>query len=549
MSTPFPNSRASWQAPAAIAPSTVEQSPARRLDGLSPRVQRLVVRAQQWLDRGEIEFADRSLGQAAASAPDHPEILRLRAVTLHLGQRYDEAVALLRRSLEIRPDDAPTWNTLGSALGETGDLEGALDAFRRASDLAPDLSISWFNLGKASYALLRGTDAEAAYRRALEIDPAHLPARVLHANVLKTLGRLDEAAAEFRAAIALRPESAEAWAGLVGMKTATIGDDELAALERLHRRPDLRDQDRALVAFAYALALEARGRLAEAYAATTAANAARRTQVRWNADDAHAVFESIRDAFAQPHASADGDLGRDVVFLVSLPRSGSTLAEQILAAHRDVQGAGEISVLPEILREESRRRGADFPAWIGEASAEDWTRLGQTYLDRTAHWRREHRVSTDKNLQNWQLVGAIRAMLPGARLIECRREPIEMLWSAWKHQFGNDLPFTYDLDELAAYVRDFDRLMRHWHERYPGAIARHDYEALLAEPEVRIRALLDAAGLDFDPACLRFHEFDRDVRTASAGQVRSPLTLDTARAERYGALFDPLREALARADV
>jgi tetratricopeptide (TPR) repeat protein len=547
MSTPLPNPRASWQASAAITSSVVLLSPIDRLAGLSPRVQRLVIRAQQWLDRGEVAFADRSLAEAAASAPDHPEIQRLRAVTLHLARRYDEAIVLLRRSLATRPEDPATWNNLGSALGETGDLEAALDAFRRSSEAAPELAVSWFNLGKASDALLKSAESEVAYSRALMIDPEHLPARVLRANVLKTLGRLDEAAAEFRKAIAQVPDSAEAWAGLVGMKAVPIGDDELAALERLHRRPDLRDHDRALIGFAYALALEARGRLAEAYEATAAANAARRKHVNWNADDARKVFESIGAAFAKPHASAEGDLGREVVFLVSLPRSGSTLAEQILAAHRDVQGAGELAILPEILREESRRRGVDFPAWIGEATAEDWTRLGRTYLDRTAHWRREHRVSTDQNLQNWQVVGAIRAMLPGARLIECRRDPIETLWSAWKHQFANDLPFTYDLDELAAYSRDYDRLMRTWHARYPGAIARHDYEALIAEPEARIRALLDAAGLDFDPSCLDFHEAERDVRTASAAQVRAPLARDTARADRYGSLFDPLREALARA--
>jgi len=547
MSTPLVNSRANWQAAAAVAPSVVPPSRFNALDGLSPRVQRLVIRAQQWLDRSEIEFADRSLAQAAASAPEHPEILRLRAVTLHLRQRYNEAIELLRRSLATRPDDAATWNTLGSALGETRDLEGALAAFRRASEEAPDLAMSWFNLGKASDALLLSAESEAAYARALALEPAHLPARVLRANVLKTLGRLDEAAAEFRAAIARKPDSAEAWAGLVGMKSEPISDEELAALERLHRRPDLRDHDRALIGFATALALEARGRLAEAFETTTAANAIRRKQFNWNAGDARKVFESIGDAFAAPHSSAEPDLGREVVFLVSLPRAGSTLAEQILAAHPDVKGAGELSILPELLREESRRRGVDFPAWIADASAEDWTRLGRAYLERTAPIRREHRVSTDKNLQNWQLVGAIRAMLPAARLIECRRDPVEAFWSAYKHQFANDLPFTYDLDELAAYWRDYERLMRVWHERYPGAIARHDYEALIAEPEARIRALLDAAGLGFDPACLRFHEVERDVRTASAGQVRAPLARDTARAERYGTLFDPLRAALARA--
>ena len=550
MSTPSTNVRTSWQAQAVIAAAPGQMptdGAADRMHGMSTRAQRLVVRAQRWIDRGEFGFADRALAEALAAAPDHPEILRLRAVTLHMRRNYGEAIALLRRAAALRPDDAVIWNNLGSALGESGDPEGAVDAFRRACETAPDLATSWFNLGKACDALQRSVESEAAFAQALALDPAHLPARVLHANVLRTLGRIDEATAEFRAAIERKPDSAEAWAGLVGTKAAPATDEDLDRLARLYRRPDLGAAEHCMLGFAYALALEAHGRYAEAYEVTSAINALRRSQLSWNASNARRVFEAIGEAFAKPVASAEAELGREVIFLVSLPRSGSTLAEQILAAHPEVQGAGELDVLPALLREESARRGVDFPAWVSEATREDWTRLGRTYLERTAHWRDSRPHSTDKNLQNWQLVGAIRAMLPAARIVECRRDPLEACWSCLKHQFANDLPFVYDIDELASYWHDYDRLMRIWHERFPGQVLRHDYEALIADPEARTRALLDFCGLAFDPACLRFHEAVRDVRTASAGQVRAPLMTGTARAERYGALLDPLREALAQA--
>ena len=544
MSTPSPF-LPNWQAAAAITPATLPGASPDRLEGLSPRVQRLVIRALRWLDRQEVEFADRALSEASASAPEHPEILRLRAVTLHLRQRHAEAVELLRRASALRPEDSATWNNLGSALGESGDLEGAHDAFRRATSSKPETAVSWFNVARASDALLKSEEAEAACARALEIDPAHVTARVLRANLLKTLGRLDDASAEFRAIIARKPDSAEAWAGLVGMKSERATEEDLERLAQLYRRPDLMDGQRAIIGFAYTLALEAHERFEDAFRVTNEVNAVRRRMVNWNAANARRVFESIDAAFAGPVASAPGDLGREVIFIVSLPRAGSTLVEQILAAHPDVAGAGEIDVLPAILREESARRGVAFPAWVADATSEDWSRLGHDYLSRTAHWRRRKPRSTDKNLGNWQLVGAIRAMLPGARIVESRRDALETCWSCLKHQFSGDVPYVYDADELASYWHDYDRLMRAWHARYPGAILRHDHEALVAEPEATVRRLLDFCGLAFDARCLRSHEIERDVRTASAGQVRAPITSDTARAEQYGALLDPLRAALA----
>ena len=521
-----------------------------RLASLPARAARLVERAQRWSGRREFAAAEQCMREAAAIAPDDAEVLRLLAAALQGQGRHDEAIVLLRRAAELQPGDPLIDNNLGSALGESGDFEAALQAFRRATDAAPGLAASWFNLGQAHDALMHTTAAEAAFSRALTIDANHAEARVLRAGTLRTMGRIDEAADEFRTVLAARPASAEAWSGLVGLKSGLLEVDEMRRLESLLERATGDARSRSMLGFACALALEAHGRYDEAFRVVCDANAAKRTRLNWDAGAFSRIMREIAAAFSGPvTATDDASLGAGIIFLVGMPRSGSTLAEQILSSHPDVSGAGEIGDLAALIREESTRRGADFPAWVADATPADWTRLGRAYLQRIAHLLDGKRGLTDKALQNWQLVGVIRAMLPGARVVDCRRDPLETCWSCFKHDFGDNVPFTNDLDDLFAYRHDYDRLMLFWKERHPSVVWEHDYEALVADPEPRIRALLDHCGLAFDERCLRFHEAERDVRTMSAAQVRAPLRNDTARTHRYGNHLDPLRRALAHRDA
>ena len=267
----------------------------------------------------------------------------------------------------------------------------------------------------------------------------------------------------------------------------------------------------------------------------------------WDAAAHSQRIDAIGAAFeTRPEHAVDATLGREVIFVVSLPRAGSTLAEQILGAHPDVEGAGEINDLAFIVQEESRLRGEAYPEWVGKATPEDWQRLGALYLERTSRWRSVHRIHVDKAVFNWPLVGAIAAMLPGARIVNCRRDALETGWSCFKQRFvrGQQI-FSYSLEDIGAYWVDYDRLMFFWHARYPGRIYDLVLEDLTAAPEPDIRRLLDFCGLPFAASCLRSHQSERVVRTASAAQVRQPLRTDTARAQNYGALLDPLRRALS----
>lgn len=505
----------------------------------------LLRRAEVCLGRGEFAVAGDVLERALTLVPDHPELLRRQAVALHMLGRFQEAAAVLQRVLHARPDDATVYNNLGSALGAAGDMSGAVVALRRACELAPQRANYWYNLAKALEGVADAAEACTALTRFLELEPEDAEARILRADSLKTLGRLEEAEADLRHVLARHPDSIEAWTPLVNLKAVRLSEHDLAEIRRVHSLPGMKEDYRISLGFAYGQALEANRRYAEAFEVLVETNTAKRKHIQWDSVRTSRFVDDTMQAFAQPLLQApDSRRGQEVILLFGMPRSGSTLIEQILSAHPQVEGSGEISDLGVVLYEESVRRGMDIPQWAPMATAEDWARLGNTYLERTARWRRQRPIFTDKELGKWQLVGAARAMLPGARFIHCRRDPVETCWSCFKHEFKTDQLYSYDFRELAAYWRDYDRLVRFWQAQYPGLIYDYVYEELVERPEAEIRRLLDFCDLPFDPACLRFHEVDRDVRTASAGQVRQPLDRNTAQAGYYGALLDPLRSAL-----
>ena len=273
--------------------------------------------------------------------------------------------------------------------------------------------------------------------------------------------------------------------------------------------------------------------------------------MKWDAAAQHKRVVDIQAAFeATEHPRAVGsEFGNEVIFIVSIPRSGSSLVEQILASHRNVEGANEITDLPRIIRAETHRRGVEFPAWMPFATGDDWKRLGENYLRDTKRWRAHKPRFTDKNLANWQWVGAALRMLPAARVVIVRRDPLETCLSCYRQWFVHDANFSYDLHEMAEYCTDFLRLTRFWLRRFPERVFDLKYETLVAEQEQTTRRLLDFCGLPFDKACLEFYRTERAVLSdPSAAQVRQALYADGARASWYGDKLDGLRARLREAN-
>jgi tetratricopeptide (TPR) repeat protein len=501
--------------------------------------------AAQALRRKRPADAEKILIGVLALSPRNPDALRLLGIAQQSRGNYAAAIATLRDALAIRPNDPLILNNLGSALRSARDFDGAIAAFRQATELNPALTAAWFNLGKALKSESHLEQAQEAFERALQCNPDYASAWGSLGDVLKSLGDIDRAIDCYRKALRYPQHAPRTWHHLANLKTVRLSSGDVVALRQLLEIPGLSEEDRIFAGYAFSKALEDQQDYAGGFAALQSVSALKRRKVSWNAPAFSARISAIDAAFARPKATAaDVTLGQEVIFVMSLPRSGSTLTEHILASHSLVEGANELPHLEAVIYDECRRRGRDFPEWVDEATADDWQRLGQDYLARADRWRRDKPRFTDKGLSNWQYVGAAVAMLPGARFVNCRRDPVETCLSCYRQLFSKGNHFSYDLVELGAYWRDYDRINRAWQLRYPERVFEQIYEDLLADPEAQIRRLLGFLGLPFEPACMQSHLSKRAVRTFSAAQVRQPLQSNTARAHRYGVALDPLREAL-----
>jgi len=510
----------------------------------------LLFEASNALSRNQATLAKQSLVKALALVPDCAEAHRLMGIAALMSGNHPKAIDHLRRALTACPDDSTINMTLGSALFETGEVDAGLACLQRACELPPETATTWYNFGKALQASTRLEQAREALQRALIIDPEYIKARNTLANVLASLGDTSAAVAIYRDTLRQRPDCATAWFELGNLKTEPFNENDVAQLRSQLDRPDIPDDSRILFEFTLAKAMEDQANYAMAFDLVHEANTLKRRYLHWNRHEEHARIEAIADAFARPTpAPLDATLGKEIIFVVCLPRSGSTLTEQILASHPEVEGADEIQTLPEIIDEESRRRGQPFPQWVPSATAEDWRRLGEDYLARTRHWRQQRPRSTDKNVSNWAFVGAALAMLPGARVVNSRRDPLETCLACYLQLFNAGVHFSYDLDDMVSYYAGYARLSRLWQQRFPQQYFDHAYESLQADAESQIRRLLSFCGLPFDPACLAFHQTSRAVLTISAAQVRRPLRLDTARSARYGDKLAPLRTRLREAGL
>ena len=530
-------------------PTAPPSAPGASRRPLSPVAVRLLAKARGEWERRQFAAAEQSLASVLALSPDDPDATRMLGMVVQRRGDHARAADCFRRVLATWPADPALRIGLGIALFEQGEADEAVMHLRHACELAPASASTWFNLGEALQRQAYTADAIAPLRRALELDPAHLSARLSLAKAQASLGQVDAAVAGLREVLRRAPCHAEAW-HVLSLNTSRFDAEDVARLQRACARTDLPAHDRDLLAFALAKALESQGDYAQAFELFQRANASRRARMQWDAAGERRHVDAILRAFAGgTPPPADAGLAREAILIVSLPRSGSTLVEHILASHPEVEGANEIKDLRQVIEAETRRRGAAFPQWVPHATADDWQRLGREYLARTARWRETRPRFTDKNLLNWRLVGAALAMLPAARVVVVRRDPVETCLACYRQCFTEEVGFACDLDEMADYCVDFLRLTRFWLDRHPDRVFDLRYESLAAEPEAVIRRLLDFCGLPFDPACMDFHRTERAVLTPSAAQVRQPMRHDTARSARYGDKLDRLRQRLREAGV
>jgi tetratricopeptide (TPR) repeat protein len=487
-------------------------------------------------------------------ASRYPPALLDAALALH-DNRLPEAERGLKDFLKRDPFDARAIRMLAELAGRIGRNRDAETLLRRALEIAPGFTAARANLAIVLYRLNRPIEALDELDRLLAAEPDHvghanLKAAALgrlgsfqaaiplyeavlrqapeqpkvwmsYGHMLKTVGRQADGVAAYRRAIALRPALGEAWWSLANLKTVRFDDGDVATMEAA-LAGTLADEDRLHLDFALGKAWEDRGDAGRAFDHYARGNALRRTQLVYDADETARFVDDVSgvasaDFFAE--RAGWGCPSREVIFVLGMPRAGSTLVEQILASHSQVEGTTELPDLPAIAR-----RIADYPAGLASLTAEQARAMGEEYLARAAVQRRTDRpLFIDKLPNNWAHVALIRLILPNAIVIDARREPLACCFSNYKQHFARGQAFSYALDDMGRYYRDYVRLMAHIDTVLPGWVHRVIHEALVEDFEPQVRGLLGACGLAFEPACLAFHETDRAVRTASSEQVRQPI--------------------------
>ena len=524
--------------------------------------------------------------EALASARRNPELLR--AGQALVDNDLPAAEAVLRPFLKRRPTDVAAIRMMAELAARVGRLADSENLLRRALELAPQFTAARANLATVLYKQNRAAEAIAEletierqgeahfghhslkaaalgrigghdealglYRHMLDERPDQPKLWMSSGHILKTVGEQAESVAAYRRALALEPTAGEVWWSLANLKTIRFDEADIAAMTEALAAPGLAQDDRFHLHFALGKAFEDKGETEASFTHYAEGNRLRREMVDY---DPAGITDHVERSVAlfTPELFAgragQGCPAPDPIFILGMPRAGSTLVEQILASHPAIEGTAELPDMPAIARRLDGRKargGTSFyPECLAGLDADALLTLGEEYLSRAAVQRFTDRpLFIDKLPNNWMHVGLIRLILPNARIIDARRHPLACCFSNFKQHYARGQRFAYDQAELGRYYRDYVMLMRHFDAVLPGQIHRIIHEQLVDDPEREVRRLLDFLDLPFDPACLAFHENPRAVRTASSEQVRRPISREGLEQWKpFERWLDPLKQALS----
>lgn len=469
---------------------------------------------------GRFEDAEKLLARCLQLAPSFHAARHNYAIVLHRQSKAAETLEQLDTLLEAEPDNPSFVFLRAAALARVGEYAEAIAIYQRALQRFPNSARTWLSLGHALKTAGRSADSIAAYARAAEI----------------------------------APNFGEAYWSLANMKTYRFDAPAVSRMQAQLNSADLSQEDRFHLHYALGKAFEDAGDFAQSFQHYRQGAAIRRTGVSYDADETTGATQRHIDMFSRDFFAARAEQGApapDPIFIVGLPRAGSTLIEQMLASHSAIEGTME---LPDIIMLAKRIgggkiRGGLYPEMVAELSADDLRALGEEYLSRTRVQRKTGKpFFIDKMPNNFQHIGLIQLILPNAKIVDVRRHPMANCFSAYKQHFARGQVYSYDLTELGRYYQDYVRLMRHFDDVLPDRVHRLHYEDVIADPEREIRRLLAYCGLPFEPACLSFYANRRPVRTASSEQVRQPIYGEGVDHWRhYEPWLAPLRAALGPA--
>jgi tetratricopeptide (TPR) repeat protein len=514
-----------------------------------------VVLATSLFSDGELTPAENIVRAYLLRHGNEVEAMRLLAKIGMARDVLDDAELLLEAVLTLAPDYRAARHDYALVLVERHKYQQARAELARLLELEPQNRQYRTLYATACVGLGEHDKAIPLYRELLADAPRAPDLHLSVAHCLKALGRSAEAIESYRAAAAARPNYGDAYWSLANLKTYRFLDEEIARMSAEERASETPLIDRYHLCFALGKAYEDRGMYAESWHYYERGNALKRSESRYRPEiiennTRKQIEVCTREFFAR--RTDVGAASPAPIFIVGLPRSGSTLLDQILASHSRVEGTQELSDVQRIVLElQGRDPDIDHPRYPGSVSnlkPEDFQRLGERYLNDTRVYRTDKPHFIDKMPNNFRHIGLIHLMLPNAKIIDARREPMACCFSNLKQLFANGQEFTYSIEDIARYYRTYLELMRHWDAVLPGRVLRVRHEDVVDDLEGSVRRLLDFCGLEFEPACVEFHKTERNIRTASSEQVRQPIFREGLdQWKSYEPWLAPLREALGDA--
>jgi tetratricopeptide (TPR) repeat protein len=511
-----------------------------------------VVTATGLFADGDILLAEQIIRRFLQTHGDHIEAMRLLA---QIGMKldvFDDAEILLENVLVLADDYHLARYEYVQVLLQRHKNVKALEEARKLIRADPRNRNYRTIHATACIAVGRYEQGIADYRELLRETPRAAGIHLSMAHALKTLGRVREAVDCYRSAAAVMPSYGDAYWSLANLKTYRFPDDEIEQMRRQEALPTTTLVDRYQLCFALGKALEDRADYAEAFRYYERGNALKKSELRYSPEPLERTARQQMAICTPEFFAQRKDFGcpsPDPIFIVGLPRAGSTLLEQILASHSMVEGTRELAEIPRLVHAIHGRNPDEstpgYPAALKETSAEQFARYGATYLADTRIYRTSKSFFIDKMPNNFRHIGLIHLILPNAKIIDARREPMACCFSNFKQLFASGQEFTYSIEDIARYYRMYQALMDHWNAVLPGKILRVQHEEVVEDLEGSVRRVLEYCGLEFEPACLEFYKTERSVRTASSEQVRRPIFKEGLEQWRhFEPWLQPLRSAL-----
>ena len=498
------------------------------------------------LGKQEFREAKKWFEIALKNDPNHVEAISNLGLCLAEENKINEAEAYFRKAIKINPSFSNAYNNLAMILKKKDKLDESIEEYKKAITFNPNFSDAYCNMAISLMEIGRIDEAEKNFLQSLKLSPSNLHAKISYAGFLKTSGRIDEATELYQSILSKNLDvDPELYRNFAHTKTFSNEDEDVQKMEVMLKKDNVNDHAKTHLCFALGKIYEDLNQIEKSFTYIKQGNAMVRKTYKYTTGDMEKYFNNIIETF-QPDLinkfKDSGLRGKENIFIIGMPRSGTSLVEQILSSHSEVRGGGELKYLEDVITDRNKRK---YPEILGRFSSQDFSEMGTLYMDKIKQFLDKERFISNKLPQNFLYLGIIKLIFPESKIVHCKRNSLDNCISIYKNYFVGHQPYAYDLEELGAYYKLYEKLMKHWGQLFPDGFFDIHYDDLVRDQKKQTLKLLKFCELDWEDNCMKFYNTKRIVNTASSVQIRKPIYKDSLESgKKYKDLILPLLNIL-----